>query len=284
MAATFSDFDAYAQAIWDADLSVRLLHPYERCWSIEQRELDPLRVQYGVEGSGLLARGAVRADGWGFYMQQSGAPVSINGHGRVEWYFVYLPGIALDLDHDIPRQLRSAEVLTVESKLHSRIRSALDVILTSELDEYCATSPESVVMQANLLSAFRQLFSQSCESGCPAERQIDVERRALISQVSELIHDAGGWELPVPRLCSAVGVSQRTLLTAFREQLGTTPQNYLIAHRLHLARRSLMKSGPFDTTVGAVAAKFGFFDPGRFAGRYLMLFGERPSESLRRRV
>ena len=55
---SFTNFEACSEPIQDADLDVRLLHPYERFWSIQQRELGTLRVQHGIVGSGLLTREA----------------------------------------------------------------------------------------------------------------------------------------------------------------------------------------------------------------------------------
>lgn len=91
MTTTFTDFEAYAEAIHDADLHVRLLHPYERCWSIEQREIGTLRLQHGIEGSGLLPQGAVKPEGWAFYFLRSGAPVPLNGKLLVDDSIAVLP-------------------------------------------------------------------------------------------------------------------------------------------------------------------------------------------------
>ncbi len=306
MTATFTDFEAYAEAIQDANLDVRLLYPYERCWSIQQRELGALRLQHGIEGSGLLTRGAVKPEGWAFFVQRSGDPIPLNGkllidesiavlppggefrfsgQGRVEWYTVYAPSVSLALPDYIPGELRSAGVITVGGQLHSRIRSALAAAFSVAASSSSAMSSacETAAIHENLISAIRQMLDKSAESRRPTERRVDVNHKSLISKVLELINDTGAWAMSVPELARAIGVSQRTLLTAFREQLGITPQGFLVAHRLHLARRTLMKSVPDRTTVAAVAMKFGFFDLGRFAGRYLMMFGEHPSATLSRR-
>ncbi len=305
MTTTFTNFEAYAEAIQDTDLDVRLLHPYERCWSIQQRELGTLRVQHGIEGSGLLTRGAVKSEGWAFYVQRSGAPVPLNGklliddsiavlpprsefrfsgRGRVEWYSVFLPSVSFPLPDDIPDELRSVGVIQVGSRLLSRIRLALDAAFDVTSGRNSAQSSECFVaaIHETLISAFRQMLAGRVDSRRPLERKVDLNRKSLISQVIELINDRNAWEMSVPELASVTGVSQRTLLTAFREQFGITPQNYLRVHRLHLARRMLLKNAPQSTTVAAVATEFGFFDLGRFAGRYLLMFGEHPSETLRR--
>jgi len=83
-------------------------------------------------------------------------------------------------------------------------------------------------------------------------------------------------------LCSAAGVSHRTLNRAFRAVRGTTPTRYLHALRLSEARRTLA-SETVVTSVTEVATRFGFRELGRFAGEYRAAFGESPSETLRRR-
>ncbi|MFG1802396.1 helix-turn-helix domain-containing protein [Micromonospora carbonacea] len=70
---------------------------------------------------------------------------------------------------------------------------------------------------------------------------------------------------------------------AFRSQLGTTPLAYLRRVRLDLARRDLTRAVPGDgVSVAAIAARWGFADPRRFAARYLATYGELPGRTLRR--
>ena len=307
MTTTFNNFESYAEAIQDVDLDVRLLQPNERCWSIQQRELGTLRVQHGIEGSGLLTRGAVKPDGWALYVQRSGDPVPVNGkllmdhsiavlpprsefcfsgQGRIEWYSVFVPSVLIFPTNDTPAKSVSVEVITVRDQLFGQLRSTLDAAFDLTANRSSAASSEflEAAISEKLISAFRQMLDENVDSKRPTEQKVHVNRKSLIAQVLELINDSNAWEMSVPELASATGVSQRTLLSTFREQIGVTPQTYLITHRLHLARRSLMKTAPQSTTVASVAATFGFFDYGRFAGRYLTMFGEHPSETIRQRT
>jgi transcriptional regulator GlxA family with amidase domain len=51
---------------------------------------------------------------------------------------------------------------------------------------------------------------------------------------------------------------------------------------LNRARQALLASDSEEDKVTVIAAKLGFTELGRFAVRYRELFGERPSETLRR--
>lgn len=82
----------------------------------------------------------------------------------------------------------------------------------------------------------------------------------------------------------AAQVSPRALQLSFRRHLGTSPMAYLRRVRLELARAALADAVPGDgTTVTAVAASWGFTQPGRFAASYRSAFAESPHDTLLRR-
>ncbi len=86
--------------------------------------------------------------------------------------------------------------------------------------------------------------------------------------------------LTMADLAVAAGVSERTLHLGFRRFRGTTPMRWLMALRLHEARRLLRNPQP-GATVARIAAEVGFQQFGRFAGIYHEMFGELPSQTLR---
>ena len=83
-------------------------------------------------------------------------------------------------------------------------------------------------------------------------------------------------------LCTAAGVSYRTLRDCCQEHLGMSPKRYLWLRRMHLARRALRRADAETTTVTEIATNCGFWELGRFAVAYRSLFGESPSTALRR--
>jgi AraC-like DNA-binding protein len=88
--------------------------------------------------------------------------------------------------------------------------------------------------------------------------------------------------LYIPELCAAIRVSDRTLRLSCQEQLGMSPKRYLLLRRMHFARRALRDGSPGTTTVTEIAAQYGFWQFGRFAGEHKALFGEAPSTTLQR--
>jgi AraC family ethanolamine operon transcriptional activator len=78
-------------------------------------------------------------------------------------------------------------------------------------------------------------------------------------------------------------VSERSLQVTFREELHTTPSASFKRLRLEAVRDALLRLDPEGTTVTEVAVDVGgFFNLGRMAREYHEMFGEHPSDTLRR--
>ncbi|GGL94681.1 hypothetical protein GCM10010129_43220 [Streptomyces fumigatiscleroticus] len=88
-------------------------------------------------------------------------------------------------------------------------------------------------------------------------------------------------DLSVADIAAAVHVSVRTVQCAFRRHLDTTPMEYVRRTRLAHAHADLLAADPTTgITVTAVAARWGFFQPGRFAAAYRAAYGRLPHQTL----
>jgi transcriptional regulator GlxA family with amidase domain len=87
--------------------------------------------------------------------------------------------------------------------------------------------------------------------------------------------------LYLPEICAAIGAAERTLRIACEQHLGMGPIRYLTLRRMHLVRRALIQANS-STTVTRIATDHGFWELGRFSVAYHTLFGETPSDTLRR--
>jgi hypothetical protein len=76
-----------------------------------------------------------------------------------------------------------------------------------------------------------------------------------------------GEPLSLLDLCRELGVSERTLLYAFREVRGLSPKAYFRAFRLNAVRQEL-KTAPDTATVHEIAQRWGFWHAGEFAAAY----------------
>jgi AraC-like DNA-binding protein len=105
----------------------------------------------------------------------------------------------------------------------------------------------------------------------------------VVRRVTELVDSAPQKAFTVADLAGYAGVSERSLHSAFRRQLGTSPMSYVRLRRLEQAHEELLRLDPSaGVTVTDVALRFGFTHTGRFAAAYRRRFGESPSTTLRR--
>ena len=108
-----------------------------------------------------------------------------------------------------------------------------------------------------------------------------VPRPELVARVVAFLRNNVGEPVTVAEMSGMAGVSERTLRAAFRDVIGLSPKQYAITERLRAAHDALCAADPKTTTVTDVAMTYGFFELGRFAGRYRHAFGEAPSRTLR---
>lgn len=124
--------------------------------------------------------------------------------------------------------------------------------------------------------------------GCLGAGEICEDRVALrqhgsiMRRFHRVLEENEEEPLYIPEICTAIGVSDRTLRTCCHEHLGTSPKRFLVLRRLNLARRALLDAKPTASTVTEIAMQFGFWQFGRFAAEYRSLFGELPSAALQR--
>jgi AraC family ethanolamine operon transcriptional activator len=134
------------------------------------------------------------------------------------------------------------------------------------------------VLEQNMLAAVVAVVnddSAPTDLAHPRRRHIvDSAKEFMVARISETI--------TVADLCIALGVSRRTLQYSFQEVLGINPVRFLRTIRLNGVRRSLKSAGDGAASVQDVAANWGFWHLGHFVTEYKQMFGELPSETLRR--
>lgn len=105
-------------------------------------------------------------------------------------------------------------------------------------------------------------------------------RQRVVREARHYMSEHAEEPINVPDLCEAIHVSRRTLQYSFQDVLQMSPVTYLRALRLNGVRRDLRRGG--DEAVADRAARWGFWHLSRFAADYRHMFGELPSDTLRR--
>lgn len=184
----------------------------------------------------------------------------------------------LGTDHvrlDLDAGLRSSP----DAQLVANLLRYLDQSLRARPDVFANPLIRASAMQhaaTLVLSAFRLLPEQK-EPG-PQPTMSRALRRAVA-----FIDDNARRPITVADIADASRLSVRGLQAAFRRDLGTTPMAYLRSARLDGAHRDLLNAHPDrGDTVDAIAHRWGFGHPARFAAAYRTAFGEYPAATLRR--
>lgn len=113
----------------------------------------------------------------------------------------------------------------------------------------------------------------------PSELRRATNHKPLVDRACELMLAQTEEAPTLIEVCAQLGVSPRKLLYCFKDVLGQNPATYIKAVRLNGVRRDLASA---HATVLDVAARWGFWHFSHFSADYKRLFGELPSETLRR--
>jgi transcriptional regulator GlxA family with amidase domain len=158
--------------------------------------------------------------------------------------------------------------------------------LANDIQVAAATCPEFEATPAAAIAAAKAIAFVSFVA---EQKQNDIlrpigrpriSRQEIIHRCKRLIEERGGAHLQVSDLTVTAGVSERTLETAFKEYMGTTPSHYLQLRNLRRIRHALRTAESGEKTVTDILAASGEFEFGRFAARYRRMYGELPSQTL----
>ncbi len=120
-------------------------------------------------------------------------------------------------------------------------------------------------------------------SSCkPQSLERPAEYLQLVQQAEQYMMAHLDDALSIDTLCSVLYVSRRTLHNAFREVVGVGPMTYLKIQRMKHVHHQLEQAHPLATTVFDTAYQCGFWHMGHFSRDYKQMFGELPSDTLKR--
>jgi AraC family ethanolamine operon transcriptional activator len=177
--------------------------------------------------------------------------------------------------------LNTKGVIAVKAQVMNELRLFLHQI-SSELRERMVKIkilPRTYELEFNL--ARNLLTALSCSQEKMPRRHLRTRDIAL-KRVEDYLGAFPNLPHTVRDICRVASVSERTMEYAFRERFGIAPKSYLLALRLNGVRRELKNSATTFSTITDLATKWGFWHMSQFAADYKRLFGELPSETIRK--
>ena len=189
-------------------------------------------------------------------------------------------GEVADTARDAPIRFTSRRPHSPAAGRH--LAATIDYLTTGLRDQPEAMSRPLVagaagrLLAASLLSA----FPSTARTETTIEDRRDAHPATLRLAIT-FIDDHAHQDITAADIAAAAHVSIRAVEYAFRRHLGTTPTGYLRRARLHHAHRELLAADPTTgVTVTEIAARWGFYHPGRFARHYRAAYGRTPYQTL----
>lgn len=113
------------------------------------------------------------------------------------------------------------------------------------------------------------------------EESLGTAAPEYITRARNFIHRHARESIAVEDIAHAVGIGRDKLFEGFREHYGITPFAYLKKYRLERVHEALT-SDRSRNNISAIASDWGFPHLGRFSMEYRELFGETPSQTVKR--
>ncbi len=189
---------------------------------------------------------------------------------------------ALNRSSVLPRAMQDELLKTRPGervRLQELVRQILQEVSRSPAIVANPSSSESI--RISVLDALAEV----CSTHEAMERAPYRNRRhyKIVREVRQHLLQRQEETINVVDLCQRFEISRRTLQYAFQNVMGMNPNAYMRTIRLNGVRRCLRDPGSGVTSVQQAAADWGFWHLSQFARDYRELFGELPSERLKRR-
>lgn len=161
------------------------------------------------------------------------------------------------------------------------IATAAGSVMTAAPDTL-ADEPPRIGLRASLLNAVRAVLASGHKTERPRRVQAWQSWRRIVIGIEAYLNAHAARPIYTEELCAELGISAASLGAAFHGTLGISPHRYLKLRRLSMVRSALRAADGAVPLVKTVALDHGFWHLGQFAHDYRMMYGETPSETVRR--
>jgi len=309
------EHDEHAAALREMGIDLILTSRSQAEWSLDRIELKQLHIEFRAEGGSAIVAGISPPDAIVFAVLSAASSDDnlFNGHkvrafdlivippaqrfiqtalGPHRWTLVSLPIAALPgLDpvvrDEFNRMLDLGRVLVLRSRTLAQQIAGNAAAVADVMREPATVKVNGTV--AELEVSLLDTLSAAALAAVERARHLPDFSRGRRAGSYEIAHRAAGaFHQPelVPQsvedFCTALGATERKIRRAFKSFFGMGPAKLAKFHRLNRVRRMLVEGLPDNAKVMSVLSACDVTEFGRFAGEYKAIFGERPSDTLRR--
>ncbi len=186
----------------------------------------------------------------------------------------------------IEEKLSKIDRVELDSKQADSLRNLLKNILANvESLEHKVITSEGKKLLLNFLP-IKFLKEIGSQIGCSKEKIVQ-EKDMFFMEARAYMHTHLHETINIEEIAKKFKLSERSLRNYFKEELSTSPKQYLTTLRLTKIRDELkvatMEKGLVEKgLVEKTARRFGFNHMGQFSKAYKEFFGELPSETLKK--
>lgn len=180
---------------------------------------------------------------------------------------------------DIDERLLKQNYIQITDETHHDLQAYLKQVFYLAITNPDFLRRSQTLLKEDLLPLLVNCFSVE---NSPRLSVYPFRRSAIVQQAEDFIMLHLDCPLTLQDICQAVNVSKSTLSYGFQEIFGMSPMAYLKIRRLNGVRHALKGGNPETDTVLGIANRYGFWHMGHFSRDYKQLFGESPSETLKR--
>ena len=186
----------------------------------------------------------------------------------------YLNDIARDFQVSVPGLFHSPESESIlgRGESNDRFRGLLHHVFSHPCARLGPECEEELIIT---------LLHAGLNRATEPDRSSPKCRNLAIRKALDYVADHCDEVVTLRDICVSCDVSLRTLNRAFIERFGLGPKMYLKRQRLSAVRNELLTSSP-STLVSDIANRWGFWHMGQFARDYALMFGELPSQTLKK--
>jgi AraC-like DNA-binding protein len=305
-------FHDYARKVGAPNVSFMLTKPSCANWRVSRHPLRRIVMQSGTTGGATISDGIARPGSFVFLLRgfDHAHSISLNGQAVADNDVAMLPPgkqfalacrgphawVSLSVPPEVLKeagfspaelhQLGGAPSVVRRSGAATR-RLAAAVVDAIDLVQNNPVSPRVDRFhdaERDVLAKLLAAVGSSDPSTYATNGTINYSLDRVTLRALAFIRSQDDLDLNVEHLCRAIDVAERSLLRAFHRFFGIGPTQYMKLRRLNRVHYELQAPECKETTVTGVMTTCGVTEFGRFAGAYRALFGEAPSETLKRKL